>query len=479
MVGKWHVGNSQWRQTPTGDAGFESHTGNLIFGTDRNQHMRSWPWDEPFTDWGTYYENRTYRHYREIVHPTEAISREAITVMKKHDRASPLFLYVAFTAAHTPLEPNEEWMTNCHHIKHRLRRNFCGVMAGLDKEIDNLITSAEQLLGKDTIVIFQSDNGASTWLGGLNTPYRSGKTTPFEGGVRVPSFLVDLSKNRFPSGSYDGLMHVSDWLPTIAKIANISQLPPSIHGLDQSAAIKSLSEKSPRENILLDAYSKDETVFEGEYSLAYMRGKYKLIEGLVRDPHTYKEPTSWLLNSTDTSFFSKFAQYLIETAAWIFSEGRSDMLQDIVVHVLMHSRYSKSLGHVSLLYDLSLDPLETNNIASQYPELVKELREEATKLLESRTVKRPLHHHMISEDFENSLFSNNMHLHPWIPDDADLYTHPVFHVRRLMRDRLFRPIGIFFGYFPNCSFQQMMFSLLCLVAVLFIFVISRYPKVVH
>jgi arylsulfatase A-like enzyme len=41
----------------------------------------------------------------------------------------------------------------------------------------------------------QSDNGGSPWFGGLNVPLRSGKTTPYEGGVRVPGFAVDFTED--------------------------------------------------------------------------------------------------------------------------------------------------------------------------------------------------------------------------------------------------------------------------------------------
>ncbi len=54
-------------------------------------------------------------------------------------------------------------------------------MKGLDIAVDSVIGEARTVLGENTVVIFQSDNGASTWLGGLNGPLRSGKTTSFEG----------------------------------------------------------------------------------------------------------------------------------------------------------------------------------------------------------------------------------------------------------------------------------------------------------
>ena len=34
----------------------------------------------------------------------------------------PLFLYVSFNAAHTPLQAEEDWLSHCTHIAHHWRR---------------------------------------------------------------------------------------------------------------------------------------------------------------------------------------------------------------------------------------------------------------------------------------------------------------------------------------------------------------------
>jgi len=67
------------------------------------------------------------------------------------------------------------------------------MVVGLDQAIADVVESARATLGDNTVVVVSPDNGGSTWYGGLNAPLRSGKLTPFEGGVRVPAFAVDFS----------------------------------------------------------------------------------------------------------------------------------------------------------------------------------------------------------------------------------------------------------------------------------------------
>lgn len=94
-----------------------------------------------------------------------------------------------------------------------------------DEAIKNISAAILDFLGEDTVLVVSSDNGASPWEGGMNAPFRGGKYSPFEGGVKVPAFLVDYSmkKKYFGQGgrSYDGLIHISDWFPTLLTIAGM------------------------------------------------------------------------------------------------------------------------------------------------------------------------------------------------------------------------------------------------------------------
>lgn len=52
-----------------------------------------------------------------------------------------------------------------------------------DEAIGRVTRHARAMLGDDLVVVVSSDNGASTWEGGLNYPLRSGKFSPFEGTI--------------------------------------------------------------------------------------------------------------------------------------------------------------------------------------------------------------------------------------------------------------------------------------------------------
>ncbi len=203
--------------------------------------------------------------------------------VKSGKDTQPLFLYVAYPAPHSPCQPIERHTTVCQHIPHKWRRDFCGMMVGVGKYVDlldifynkhvlthilymhtytctniciyiyavlmqhcscvldmidtgmcivdegiaNLTETIRTTLGTDTVMIVSSDNGGSPWNGGMNEPLRGGKFSAWEGGVRVPGFVVDFSddKRYFGAGGrvYEGLVHISDWFPTLLGLAGTNK----------------------------------------------------------------------------------------------------------------------------------------------------------------------------------------------------------------------------------------------------------------
>ena len=126
------------------------------------------------------------------------------------------------------------------HLLLLRRRQFCGMVVGLDHAIDRIAKEALDILGDDTVIVVSSDNGGSVWFGGMNAPFRSGKLNPFEGGVRVPSFAIDLSKEKKYLGKegreFKNIMHIGDWLPTFLSWSKSDHLVKNIEfdGIDQS-----------------------------------------------------------------------------------------------------------------------------------------------------------------------------------------------------------------------------------------------------
>ena len=292
MVGKWHVGHSQWKQIPVGK-GFESHVGGFMWSLESYTKMM---WRDVVTpvnvDWGKYYENGTYQHFAEDRHATVAITDEAVMRMEEHGKQKPLFLYVSYNAAHTPLQPEHKWLQKCQHLPHSWRRSYCGLVVGLDLAVKKLVDGAKQHLGEDTVFVVTSDNGGPTWFGGLNAPYRGTKFTPFEGGAKVPGFVLDMSGNYTmgDGAEMNHMMHISDWMPTFLSWAGAkdSYKDLSLDGMDQTRALK--KDKKVRDEVLIELFTEKES-HDKTYSAGYRKGNYKFIQGNIKDPNWYSEPT--------------------------------------------------------------------------------------------------------------------------------------------------------------------------------------------
>jgi hypothetical protein len=210
-------------------------------------------------------------------------------------------------------------------------------------------------------------------FGGLNAPLRSGKTMPFEGGVRVPTFVTDFRRSAHArAGVWKHMSHISDIFPTLASFAGASmEGMDDIDGIDLSGALSSGNQDKPglppRTEVLLDMYygSKQESLFEEDLH-AIRQGKWKLIEtvGGFRDMEWYHESSSsvWAINSTDTTgaavWTERFLQWLEGTKV---GDSKYDTLRDLVVHLgfqaYMRSSSVVDGNHITLLFDIEADPV--------------------------------------------------------------------------------------------------------------------------
>jgi|SaaInlStandDraft_1057018.scaffolds.fasta_scaffold02828_7 arylsulfatase A-like enzyme len=257
ITGKWHLGHSKKEFLPS-SRGFDYQYGCYNGMIDYYTHMFNYrirgisaggingvenlqdDWKEDGNDW-----NRNDQPLNEEGYATDLIADEAIKVVENHDTATPLFLYVAFTAPHSPLQVPEKYqdmyqpedMTipkgpleapvySIGGIKdeelQRRRSIYASMVTCMDDSIGRIMDSLKkQGMDENTILFFCSDNGGAPDLGALNDPLRGSKTAVYEGGVRVPAFMHCPEKIK-ANTSVDEALHMVDIFPTFLQQAGIS-----------------------------------------------------------------------------------------------------------------------------------------------------------------------------------------------------------------------------------------------------------------
>lgn len=149
---------------------------------------------------------------------TDLIGNEAAQIIEKHDPGKPLFLYVPFNAPHTPLQATEEHLERNSHIEVKNRHTFAAMVTNMDDAIGTIVEAADKHLPREnTLIVFFSDNGGLVRFGS-NGKLRDGKGTLYEGGVRVPAIMAWDGTIK-PGSVVDEPLHVVDLYPTLLGLA--------------------------------------------------------------------------------------------------------------------------------------------------------------------------------------------------------------------------------------------------------------------
>ena len=155
----------------------------------------------------------------------------------------PFFLYLPHSMVHIPLGASPAF-------RGRSPKGLFGdVMTEVDASVGSIVQRLTRHgLEKDTIVIFTSDNGP--WLNfgshaGSAGPFREGKGTEFEGGVRVPCLV--RWPGRVPAGRLtDHIGSTIDLLPTLAAAAGAPLPPHKIDGVSLLPLLEGRPNANPR-----------------------------------------------------------------------------------------------------------------------------------------------------------------------------------------------------------------------------------------
>lgn len=284
LVGKWHLGHADAAFWPR-QRGFDSFYGPLVGEIDHFTHEA-----HGRVDW--------YRDNALLVeegYDTELFGAEAARVITGHDPKDPLFLYLAFTAPHTPFQAPQAYIDRYAHIPDPSRRIYAAMISAMDDQIGRVVAALEARgMREDTLIVFHSDNGGTRSkmfvgegavegeLPASNAPLRDGKGTLYEGGTRVAALMN--WPGRIPAGSADTLMHVVDMMPTIARLAGADTgRAKQLDGVDLWPA---LSGTATRAGIVYNVEPSQGAVREGKWKLHWLAALPPRIElfDLERDP---------------------------------------------------------------------------------------------------------------------------------------------------------------------------------------------------
>ena len=215
-VGKWHLGQEGWWAE---DHGFQFSVGGSHAGSHGNMFPPYWPAAKiQRLGWRPFQDERPGEYL------TDRLTREAESFLARHGD-KPFFLYLSHYAVHTRIEGRPDVVR-----KYRAKRpsgsqknpEYAAMVEGLDQSVGSILAKLEQLgIAERTVVVFFSDNGGLSKGGRItsNFPLRGEKSTPWEGGVRVPLIV------KWP-GRPEGLVIEEpvvsvDLFPTILEIAGL------------------------------------------------------------------------------------------------------------------------------------------------------------------------------------------------------------------------------------------------------------------
>ena len=198
------------------------------------------------------------------------------------------------------------------------------MISAMDEAVGEIVTRLKKSEDwEKTVILFLSDNGSSVLSG--NSPFRGGRGSPLEGGVRVPALVASpLLAEEVRGQTLSHMVHITDLAPTLLSLAGLEEIT-EMDGYNIWPALNNLI--STERNLMV--YNLDMDDQSANFQFAVRQDNWKIIWGHPEDFGVHKTPK--------------------------INEVR--------------------------LYDLDIDPAESNDLSEEEPEKVSELKELILSLL--------------------------------------------------------------------------------------------------
>ncbi|CAG5018806.1 Arylsulfatase [Dyadobacter sp. CECT 9275] len=276
IIGKWHLGLES-PNTPN-ERGFE--------------YFHGWLGDMMDDYWAHRRHDINYMRENEKVidpkgHATDLFTQWSQDYIKKQAKSKrPFFLYLAYNAPHTPVQPPQEWLEKVRKREPGIdekRARLVALIEHMDDGIGKVTqTLKEEGLYENTLIIYSSDNGGHLPSMANNGALRDGKQSMYEGGLRVPTCMSWPA--RIQAGRISVQPNVSmDLYPTLLQLVRLEA-----KGEDGRSFLPTLmnadAQEKQEERELYFTRREGGMDYAGMSSYCLRKGKWKLVKNAPHKP---------------------------------------------------------------------------------------------------------------------------------------------------------------------------------------------------
>ncbi|MHC4153557.1 MAG: sulfatase [Planctomycetota bacterium] len=216
---------------------------------------------------------------------TDRQNLEAVEFIERH-HSHPFFLYLSHYAVHTRLVGKPELVEkysqgpDAGKGKKAPRNNvhLAAQLESIDEGVGMIMERLEQLgLAENTIVVFTSDNGGESRVT-TNAPLREGKSTLYEGGIRVPLIIGWPERIKARSVCNTPTSNV-DFYPTFTQLTGAEiETTHKTDGVSIAPLLKNPNASLARDTLYWHYPLARPHFLGGRSSGAIRKGSWKLIE---------------------------------------------------------------------------------------------------------------------------------------------------------------------------------------------------------
>ena len=292
LIGKWHLGlEPENHPCKRGFDHFHGFLGDMM--DDYYTHLR--------------HDINYMRHGSDTINPqghaTDLFTEWSVEFIRAQAQSSqPFFLYLAYNAPHTPIQPPDDWVERVTEREPDIssqRAKYIALVEHMDAGIGRVLdTLAETDQLSNTLVIYTSDNGGSMDVGAHNGPLRGQKGEMYEGGIRVPTCA--MWPGHVPEGHVtDQIALLMDLFPTVCEVAGA----PIAHEIEGRSIWQTLQgeQQDLSDRILYWLRREGGQRFLGQCQHAVRRGDTKLLHNSPFEPLELYDLSSDPLETTNGS----------------------------------------------------------------------------------------------------------------------------------------------------------------------------------